>query len=241
VQTADGTHYRLGYTLDAEAWHRAGTPNQMAEEGHPGYEGGIDNFRASAFAWYVDTVTDAFGNQMQYEYATIEYEELIDGTTPLSLTTHKGRILRISYNYPDQVPSQDLPPIPAVERLSSTPASRIEFKARNVEDPWWNESDPITNIFVYHGSLTTPITEYRIEAHGVGVASLGCSNNAPDPEDFLYHHSHTLQLDSITQYDLYLCQSESFSERHRPLLPFPLSRERGQWVWRPGRVYLYVG
>ncbi|MBL1128411.1 MAG: hypothetical protein HND44_07905 [Chloroflexi bacterium] len=193
--TPDGTRYRLGYFADAEEWQHVGWSGNMSIAGHPGHTPG--GYAYSAIAWHVDTVTDAFGNQMTYHYHTWEHAENIqwwntDHWTSFTLTTRKNRINDIKYNYPTRVTS--LPAADTVARLTSTPATRIEFRSSN---PTYFPT-LINSIFIYHGGGALPTSEYRIDTAGVLVDSPGCINYDTQPNT--YRQSHTRIVKSIRRW-----------------------------------------
>ena len=195
VITPDGTRYRLGRTDDSEEYQTAPYHYYIAVDGHGGHSG-----YTSAIAWNVDTVTDPFGNQMTYHYYTRTTSESVgywDGTywQNLVITTRSSRIATIKYNFPDRITSS--PPSNTVAQLTSTPGTRIEFRASS-GDSGGTFSNPITSIYVYHGSSTNPIKEYRISSGNVAVSATNpyCVNyDTPGPLD-----SHTWVVNSIRQW-----------------------------------------
>ncbi|MCA9939906.1 MAG: hypothetical protein KC418_14795 [Anaerolineales bacterium] len=167
VDTPDGTRYRLGYTTDSEEYQNAGAVWNLEISGHRGLDTGSDTEpsprTSSGMAWHVDTVTDAFGNQMNDTYNTKEVEETYHyfnsesgDTIVTTVATAKKRLYAIEYNYPNVITS--LPPGKHVNRLSSSPASRIEFRAAN-DGQAAHAIDPITSIYVFHADLDNPMAE----------------------------------------------------------------------------------
>ncbi|MBK7181292.1 MAG: hypothetical protein IPH82_29625 [Chloroflexi bacterium] len=68
VRTANGTEYRLGHTTDAEEWQRAVQNGSLEISGHLGRNASETEQQTSAIGWYVDQVTDTFGNKIVYTY-----------------------------------------------------------------------------------------------------------------------------------------------------------------------------
>jgi len=173
VVTADGTRYRLGYQAEAEEWQIISKGGRAQILGHPG--NGLPSGTVSGIAWQVDTVTDTFGNQMTYHYLRNETSETINATQSFTLTTGKTRIAEIKYNYPDRI--TNALPIPRnVPQLTSTPATRIEFRAKTNDNLTVRTfKDPIRAIYVYHGGGANPTMEYRITAVDEIKDSIGCT------------------------------------------------------------------
>ncbi|MCB8944224.1 MAG: hypothetical protein H6658_10760 [Ardenticatenaceae bacterium] len=165
VTTADGVQYRLGYTADSEEYQQG-----TLWYADPLTHWGKANNR-SAIAWNVDTVTDAYGNQMQYDYFTDTQSETVSGGGySLNLTTRTSRLQQIAYNYPNRI--TNLPATNLVNRLTSTPATTIRFRATTDTNPTF--SDPISHVLVFHNGSTYPIKEYRITSDTQSVDSSGC-------------------------------------------------------------------
>ncbi|MCA9941945.1 MAG: hypothetical protein KC449_00620, partial [Anaerolineales bacterium] len=197
VITPDGTRYRLGRTDDSEEYQTAPYHYYITVDGHGGHSG-----YTSAIAWNVDTVTDPFGNQMTYHYYTRTTNESIgywDGTYWQNkvITTRSSRIATIKYNFPDRVTS--LPPSNTVAQLTSTPGTRIEFRASS-GDTGGAFTNPITSIYIYHGGSASPTTEYRISSGNVAVAAANpyCQNYNVVPSQPL--NSNTWTVNSIQQW-----------------------------------------
>lgn len=166
VQTpSDGTTYRLGYTHDA-AKGQFVTPNEYGKgnfgevfpnEQHFGYTS-----EWGAQTWYVDTVTDVYGNQIQYDY----YDQL---TNPQGqyrdfdiahewngswLHADMRRPKEIRYNFANLAPNPQT-------RVSSSYASKISFTISGydtgaAEDPLlWR----VDKIQIYHLDMSQPYRE----------------------------------------------------------------------------------
>ncbi|MBP7693152.1 MAG: hypothetical protein KA764_14605, partial [Anaerolineales bacterium] len=104
VKTPDGTTHRFGYLADSEAVQSGGDTALAGHAGGP---------EATALRWLVDTVTDVFGNQLQYDYATWLKR---DG----GLTTEGVRPAEIRYNFTALAPDP-------LTRAAGAYASRIAF------------------------------------------------------------------------------------------------------------------
>ena len=180
VTTADGVQYRLGYTIDAEEYQQGDlwtTPS-------PTHWGKSNN--RSAIAWNVDTVTDPYGNQMQYDYLTdTETETVEDSNDSINVTTRSSRLWRISYNYPNRVTS--LPAANNVSRLTSTPATTIELRATSDNISAETFTDPISHILLFHNNASNPIKEYRLTHDPQSVSSSGCSRPQGTPRNTTTH------------------------------------------------------
>ncbi|MFQ5433559.1 MAG: LamG-like jellyroll fold domain-containing protein, partial [Anaerolineae bacterium] len=201
VVTADGTRYRLGREAEAEEWQKINKGGRANIQGHPGNVSPPgESGKVSGIAWHVDTVTDTFGNQITYHYLRNEDAETIYGTQSFTLTTGKTRIAEIKYNYPNQVSTAELPISDTVNQLTTTPATRIEFRAQANDNLTPREfQDPIRSIFVYHGS-SNPIREYRITANEDKVDSVGCNNYDTVPTS--PRRTETRTVSEIRQYTL---------------------------------------
>lgn len=209
VDTGDGTRYRLGYYSEAEEWQKTGANWQIQISGHPGLtisNGGPDvSTRTSAIAWHVDTITDSFGNQMQYHYHTSEGTETIrrSGTnTDLNQTTQENRIFEIRYNYPVRYSGSQPAPW-NVQRpgdiSGNTPATLIQFRAPNDQQSTY-ATWPITSIYIYHGNLTTPMVEYRLTAETHVNYALGGSSGCKEIDYNVMQGSHTRVVTAIQQW-----------------------------------------
>ena len=158
VETGDGTHYRLGYTGDSETHHKIKGP----DPGDPDYG------PAEIISWHLDTVTDGFGNQINYTYAL---HDKVTDTNPLylSIATSNKDISEIQYNFNSRITS--LPPAHNVGRLqnSATAATRIEFDYTNKQ---------MTGVKVFHGG--TEMRRYVLDAetHELDNLILGGSSCA---------------------------------------------------------------
>ncbi len=151
VKTGEGTTYRLGYTPDSETGQLM-LPNAAVGpivDGHKGAD--IDNY--SGIRWRVDTVTDVYGNQIQYDYAVLS--DIVDtyatssGNETTSVTS--ARIIsEIRYNYAALAANADT-------RLTGNYAARIVFDR--------NGDNRINHIYLYQWSMTSP---YRTIDLGLG-------------------------------------------------------------------------
>lgn len=92
VKTPDGTTYRLGYTLEAES----GQSGFVTTVGHAGAQAGRSGIR-----WRVDTATDLYGNQIQYDYVTWTQTDNYTSNSGMasSVTTDMRRVSEIRYNF----------------------------------------------------------------------------------------------------------------------------------------------
>ena len=193
VTTADGVQYRLGYTADSEEYQK-GTLWDATALTH----WGKSNNR-SAIAWNVDTVTDPFGNQMQYDYFTNSQSETVSYRTnsgvkhSITFTTYSSRLQLISYNYPNTVSS--LPATNNVVRLMTTPATTIRLRATSDINPTFK--DPISHILIFHNNNNSPIKEYRISSEAQQVPSSGCSR-AGSPRNTTTHVVTAISLHTNT-------------------------------------------
>ncbi|WP_420627681.1 LamG-like jellyroll fold domain-containing protein [Candidatus Leptofilum sp.] len=192
VHMPDGTQYRLGYTDEAQEFQSVTNGAYIQIDGH---EGDVNN--KSAIAWHVDTVTDPFGNQMTYTYNTRTINENIeyfdsnndDELTSFTLTTRSSRIYAIEYNYPDRVTGTI---DHTVAQLTSTPGSRIEFRASSGDTGGTYNSNPITSIYVFHGNSSNPTSEYRIKSENRAVDSPGCINQDLQPNEPRRSNTHVV-------------------------------------------------
>ena len=179
VKTGDGTEYRLGYTADSEEWQQLVRNGALEISGHRGRNGAGNEQKTSAVNWYVDRVTDTFGNRMVYAYnnQTVTKYACDRGDTcgfALEHRQHKVRIASISYNFDG----------------NGTPASRIAFHARGYTDIWgnWQENrmGAIQNVLIYHGNVNgNPVREYRFESRvdTIDPAVADCPDRSgDDPE-----------------------------------------------------------
>ena len=117
-------------------------------------------------------MTDAYGNQMQYSY---NQKTISEDLGNVSVSTRETRIVRIEYNYPDRIGDEDLPADPLVDRLTSIPGTRIAL--HNIgDDQEENAVYPITRILIFHGDMTSPIKEYRLDAQSRFTNNESCSD-----------------------------------------------------------------
>ena len=177
VTTADGVQYRLGYTEDSQEYQQGdlwphNPPTHWGRGSSPWHN-------RSAIAWNVDTVTDLYGNQMQYQYLTdMETETVEDEDDSLTIKTYRSRLWQISYNYPDVT---SLPVTNDVARLTSTPATSIHLRAISDDTTAETFEDPISHILLFHNNASTPMKEYRLTNAPQSVQSSGCSRPQGNP------------------------------------------------------------
>ena len=143
VQTGDGTNYRLGYTADAVTLHSIkGPASNDTTYSDP-----------EIIIWHIDTITDAFGNQINYTY--VNHERTTE-TNPLYLyvKTQNKDLAEISYNFPGRITT--LPPAATVTRLRDTsiPASKVIFA--------YDAQKYLQSVKIYHGGQE--IRRYIIQA-----------------------------------------------------------------------------
>lgn len=138
VKTPNGTTYRLGYTSDSASGQSSGVYVLAGHKGAPGSRPGT--------RWRVDTVTDVYGNQIQYDYEMWSK----DGA-------ELRRISEIRYNYANRAPD-------ANTRLTGSYASKIVLAGSG--------DHRIAKINLYHVDQTTPL---RVIDIGLGaLGHLGC-------------------------------------------------------------------
>ena len=171
VMDGSGLTYRLGYSDDA----------MSVQDAQP--LGG--EVRREIIAWHVDTATDAFGNQINYNYIRPERSDNWGfwcpwgGNCGWHVWTYNSQITTIRYNFDTRITA--LPPAHNVQRLqqTATAASRIEFLYHSGEHH-------LSEIQVFHGSDSWPIRRYLIngttepDAHHIDCAGY-MPNNPPIP------------------------------------------------------------
>jgi hypothetical protein len=162
VQDGRGTTYRLGYT-----------PHSVSYQGVDSLDAGDDYDHVDIIAWHVDTITDAYGNQINYEYirpARIEnwgfwcpWGGNWGGNCAWSVHTFNSQPSSIAYNFPGRITS--LPPTNTVGRLSNSqqPGSRLTFT--------YDSHNFLTQINLYHGGQPHPSRRYVINASTIEVPS----------------------------------------------------------------------
>jgi YD repeat-containing protein len=178
VQTPDGTTYRLGYFEAVET----GQDIDWGEITLDGvqHDGRLNDY--SGLRWRVDTVTDIYGNQIQYDYTewTEPRETYFEGTF---LTTSRARLTEIRYNYANRAAN-------ASTRVGGSFATKIRFISSGKR---------VDAIELYHRDLTTP---YQIIDIGLGVAghnNLACAHGEWDSRTQLIHYIRIKSGDGLWQ------------------------------------------
>lgn len=167
VRGADGAQYRLGYTADS-----------VSRQGVRGID--APSYDYEIIAWHVDTITDAFGNQVNYDYIQPGRHEDYGfwcpwgGVCGWEVDTYNSQIETISYNFNTRVatpPAHDVARL--VDQANTNPASRITFVYDDLEAR-------LAAIYVFHGSGTDPIRKYVIHAQTANYVH-------PNPKCDEYH------------------------------------------------------
>ena len=153
VQTGDGTHYRLGYTDEAVAYQKT-----QLNDG---------NVHTEITAWHVDTVTDSFGNQINYAYFAaanrpIRYENWgfwcpWGGNCWWKVWTYNSQLTEIQYNFTARITA--LPVAHDVARLGSQPGAQV---ASRVTLDYDNTERRLSAVHVFHNG--SEIHRYLIDA-----------------------------------------------------------------------------
>ncbi|MCP4431128.1 MAG: hypothetical protein GY806_09140, partial [Gammaproteobacteria bacterium] len=127
VKTADGAQYRLGYMADAVSYQKTTGCMSASDSGCDGTENDWDS---EIIAWNVDTITDPFGNQIQYDYTNSDsgYDSANfwcswGGNCRFRSHTHNSKVSQIRYNYAGRVTTQS--PTSSSWRLAGSFASNI--------------------------------------------------------------------------------------------------------------------
>lgn len=156
VKTADGTTYRLGYTANSAKGQWVSGPNtSLQEHVFSGAKAGW-----GVMTWYVDTVTDIHGNQMQYDYhEPTRRDQEWYGT---HLYTEIRRLKEIRYNYVSLAAN-------ANTRLGGTFPSGYASKIGFDINPAMNNR--ISAIKLYHLDYLTNSLPYRVVNIGLSVQS----------------------------------------------------------------------
>ena len=149
VKDGSGTTYRLGYTDDSFSFQ-----DVSFNDGNPSRE---------VIAWHVDTITDAFGNQVNYTYTRPGRTDTF--TCGIfcwwDSVTYNSQVTDIHYNFDGRITA--LPAAHNVGRLSSTTAaSHIQFIYDTTEQR-------LSEIQIYHGSDSLPIRKYVISAQNIYI------------------------------------------------------------------------
>jgi YD repeat-containing protein len=158
VRHSNGTHYRLGFTSEAISWQGATGNNQQPYD------------YVDIIAWHVDTITDANGNQINYDYIQAARSESYNfwcsfgGVCGWNIDTITSQVSAIHYNFNNRI--TNLPPSPEVGRLlnSSNAATTITFT-------YDAEETRLAAINIRHGSGPYPVRRYVINAQTIGVDS----------------------------------------------------------------------
>lgn len=171
VQTPDGTQYRLGFAANSEEWQRVDVGWHVTVDGSLGKNGELD----TAVAWYVDTVTDSYGNQMEYLYNESNWTETIHGRDEnMDLTTYKKRISAITYNYKfNYTGSLPLPQtIAKPSQISgNTAATKVQFLPAGI--------GVINKVQVFHGGGVSPTLIREINFTYSPIMTPNEGNGAP--------------------------------------------------------------
>ncbi|MCB0037185.1 MAG: hypothetical protein KDE51_24305, partial [Anaerolineales bacterium] len=147
VKTADGTQYRLGY--DKTACNTS--PYNEANSGSISYQSwsyNNDPYKKEIISWHIDTIIDADGNQINYDYDHLSKSDNVawfgcGGNCRLDTITSSSRIQRIAYNFVNRTTT--LPASATVERLIDNPATSAH--ATEIE---FNYGYP-HQVVIYHG------------------------------------------------------------------------------------------
>jgi YD repeat-containing protein len=168
VKTGDGTEYRLGYTPDSESG-QIRDYGLVTVAGHTGYPGaGV----YSGIRWRVDTVTDTYGNQIQYTYAVAndQVDSYTGNSGPISTYTDMRRIAEIRYNF------QSLATFNGHwSRVGGNYAARIVFTPFSLDASSVNFLR-LDRIDIYHLDLATPIRTIQFDRVTFGANTCGAGN-----------------------------------------------------------------
>ncbi len=157
VKAGDGTTYRLGYTPDAESG-QTGFVDTVGHTGDPAAPSAYSGIR-----WRVDTVTDVYGNQIQYDYASWTQDDTYyhePQHTPTTITTGLRRITEIRYNFLNLATGySDRRPVGEV-------STKIVFVGSS-------DNKRVAQIKLHHIDLTTPYRLIDISRDSVIHADCG--------------------------------------------------------------------
>lgn len=207
VKDGNGVTYRLGYTDDSISFQDARSNN--------------GDTKRELIAWHVDTVTDAFGNQINYSYIRPTRHENWGFWCPWGgncfwdVWTYTGQVTDIRYNFNDRITA--LPAAHNVQRLQETTA----VAASHIQFVYGGTDQRLSEIKVFHGSGTLPIRKYLIAGENQYV------NNPPFCDELQPNGTNTtLQtwtrvINSITE------------QGYTP-------QNGGQWVSLPPTTFTYI-
>jgi len=162
VMDGSGSQYRLGYTASAVSY-----------QGVDSLDADSDYDAVDIIAWHVDTITDAFGNQINYEYTRPGRFDSWGfwcpwgGNCEWKVYTFNSQVTEISYNFDDRITSVPANNTVARLRNSATAGSRITFAYDA------NDGNRLATVNVYHGNFPHPSRRYVIEAVTWQIASPG--------------------------------------------------------------------
>ncbi|MCP4426714.1 MAG: hypothetical protein GY803_19655, partial [Chloroflexi bacterium] len=185
VKTADGAQYRLGYMADAVSYQKTTGCMSNCDE---------NDWDTEIIAWNVDTITDAFGNQIQHDYIRprrYESEKFWcswGGVCQFKSETYNSQVSRIRYNYAGRVTTQS--PTSSSWRLAGSFASDIILE-------YAEEDTRLSAIQVEHGGHIQ--RRYEIAAETVTLDSPGdCKYTEPSSSPETLKNS-TRIVNSITE------------------------------------------
>jgi len=152
VKTSAGTVYRLGYFNNAKTIQMSWCYSSDTWVGSMGSGGGV-------IRWKVDTVTDMYGNQLQYQYDTWSqtntYSDPGEGTgyewtiyDEVDVVTEHSRLQYVRYNYPTQATLNASKPY-LYDRVGGSPISWVDL----VDLAPGDSTHRTQRINVYHASL----------------------------------------------------------------------------------------
>ena len=158
IKDGSGTQYRLGYTDTSYSYQEADSNDEGSTPEH-----------RDIIAWHVDTITDAYGNQITYDYLRHTRSETTEGywcpwgdensggyICLWHIDTHNSQVSQIQYNFAARVQTAITHDVP---RLSGNAASKIVFNYNNVDNGRYLQS-----VDVYHGGLSEPMRRYALDA-----------------------------------------------------------------------------
>ncbi|WP_420628130.1 RHS repeat-associated core domain-containing protein [Candidatus Leptofilum sp.] len=151
VRDGSGVTYRLGYTEDSYSLQDTELNN-----------GGIDR---EITAWHVDTVTDAFGNQINYTYnRPARYDNWgfwcpWGGNCSWEVWTYNSQVAHIYYNFDERITSS-----PSAHNVNRKIDSGTATYATHIHVVYGSSDQRLTEIKIYHGDGSLPIRKYLINA-----------------------------------------------------------------------------
>ncbi|HSH06002.1 MAG TPA: RHS repeat-associated core domain-containing protein [Anaerolineae bacterium] len=194
VHTGEGTLYRLGYTADSRTEHKFVLNEHLDTDGDPNSHATHDN---AIIEWHVDTITDAFGNQILYQYDNsdvVDSQQFVvtcpwSGFCDIRMRTFGSQVEEIYYNFSTRINTDIVPALHTVPRLNiNDAATKIDF------DYTAYNGTRLHKVYIYHNNDTTPIREYEITAQNIAVENAGCQNGSN------IRYSTTRVVNSITEY-----------------------------------------